>query len=702
MNIFGRKIKEKALVKGKEKPLPQSVITLLSNLFNRQVDYGTTELLETYQKSLYVYACVSKIAKKIGSIDWKLFKITNTKGDVDEIIINPLIDLIYKPNPFQTKAEFWESVIINKLLCGDAFIFKARNEQGKVLELWNLRPDRITIATDKEKFISHYIFRKEDGTEIEIPRQDIIHDKYPNPLSEYLGLAPLRPASLRVDVENYANHYQRDFFINNAKPDGVLSTPNKLTQEQVNQIKREWNSLYQGKGKNSKTAILQGDMKFDNISISQKEMDFIESMHSVRDDILTAFGVPKPIVAVTDDVNRANAETAIYIFQSEVIKPEMERLMEKINEEMVIPDFGADLYFDFVDPTPEDRLSLISEYESSLKNGWRTINEVRELENMPPLEGGDTPLVSMALIPLNESNVERVARENKLSIYKDKQKLFVNRREFYLTLKLKELLALKIKKEIKDKSAKETTGRYQSGWNNEQRKEYQLLHIKKLDDDIESFKALVVKIFEAQEKRVVNSIEVTKEKSFKVGINWGDEDSILRSLAMPIITSIASKRGKDICNLLGVNFTFGTRLQEAVDNKVFKFAENVNNTTEKRIKEQLQEGLADGESIKEIRQRVKEIFEHRKISDAEMIARTEVISISNKAELETYKDTGLVQKKEWLATLDDRVRDSHLMLDGEVVAVESPFSNGLMHPGDVTGDGGEVVNCRCAMIPIIK
>jgi len=57
------------LVKGKEKPLPQSVITLLSNLFNRQVDYGTTELLETYQKSLYVYACVSKIAKKIGSID---------------------------------------------------------------------------------------------------------------------------------------------------------------------------------------------------------------------------------------------------------------------------------------------------------------------------------------------------------------------------------------------------------------------------------------------------------------------------------------------------------------------------------------------------------------------------------------------------------------------------------------------------------
>jgi len=82
---------------------------------------------------------------------------------------------------------------------------------------------------------------------------------------------------------------------------------------------------------------------------------------------------------------------------------------------------------------------------------------------MPPLEGGDTPLVSMALIPLNETNVERVARENKLSIYKNKQKLFVNRREFYLSLKLKELIALKIKKEIKEKNKKETAERYQSG-----------------------------------------------------------------------------------------------------------------------------------------------------------------------------------------------------------------------------------------------
>jgi len=82
---------------------------------------------------------------------------------------------------------------------------------------------------------------------------------------------------------------------------------------------------------------------------------------------------------------------------------------------------------------------------------------------MPPLEGGDMPLVPISFVPLNEANIERFARENKLSIYKNKQKLFVNRKEFYLNLKLKELVALKVKNEIKQKNKKTNEGRYQSG-----------------------------------------------------------------------------------------------------------------------------------------------------------------------------------------------------------------------------------------------
>ena len=99
-------------------------MSILSKLFNlKQKDYGESrvtggmeliakltasdmsksKMLEQYGKSLYVFACISKIAQKTESINWNLFKVLNSTGDTKEIFTHPALDLIYKPNPFQTK-----------------------------------------------------------------------------------------------------------------------------------------------------------------------------------------------------------------------------------------------------------------------------------------------------------------------------------------------------------------------------------------------------------------------------------------------------------------------------------------------------------------------------------------------------------------------------------------------------------------------
>jgi len=127
-------------------------------------EWADTKYLETYEKSLYVYACVSKIAEKIGSIDIQLYQILNSKGDVKELVSHPALDLIYKVNPFQTKTEFLETTIINLKLAGNAFWYKVRNNSKQVVELWNLRPDKITIVKDPVEFIKRYELLKNDGT----------------------------------------------------------------------------------------------------------------------------------------------------------------------------------------------------------------------------------------------------------------------------------------------------------------------------------------------------------------------------------------------------------------------------------------------------------------------------------------------------------------------------------------------------------
>lgn len=327
-------------------------------------------LLEKYRKSLYVFACVNKIATKVASIPLELYRVQNSKGDMKEIEVHPAIDLLYKCNQFQTRSEFWQITMINLLCTGDAFWYKVKNNGGRVIELWNLRPDLMTVVADPQRFVKRYELLKEDGTREFFEPEEIVHFKKPDPLSSHTGMSPLKAAITRVESEGYMNEYQKDFFLNSARPDAVIKNSSiGLDAEQKEDIREGWDRKYRGVGKGSKVAILDNGLEYQIISLSQKEMDYIESLKFTRDDILVAFGVPKSVLTITEDVNRANSETGLAIFLGETIKPEIEAMTEKINEEMVVPDFGDDLWLSYEDPTPKNREQIKNELTAYTQAG---------------------------------------------------------------------------------------------------------------------------------------------------------------------------------------------------------------------------------------------------------------------------------------------------------------------------------------------
>lgn len=130
----------------------------------------------------------------------------------------------------------------------------------------------------------------------------------------------------------------------------------------------------------------------------------------------------------------------------------------------------------------------------------------------------------------------------------------------------------------------------------------------------------------------------------------------------------------------------------------------VNETTRERLRASLMEGVQAGESIPSLARRVSETFAEAKGPRATTIARTEVLTSSNFATFEAFEQSGVVDVKEWLATQDDRVRDTHAVLDGQQQALQNPFVtiNGdtTMHPGGF-GIAEEDINCRCTVIPVI-
>ena len=703
---------------------------LLSRLTSGAWSKG--KMLEQYEKSLYVFACTYKIAEKVSSIDLDLFQILNSKGDVREIQNHPALDLLYKVNPFQTKSEFLKITMINKKLCGDAFWYKVRNDRGVVIELWNLRPDYMEIIKDPEEFIKAYKFNKTNGKSEIFAPEDIVHFKYPTPLDDFFGTSPIKSATVRIDTESYAGQYQRDFFLNNARPDGIIKVNlgTNMDKEQKDEIREEFERSHKGVGKNSKLAVVEGDIEYQQVSITQREMDFIESMKFTRDDILVAFGVPKAIVAITDDVNRANAETSMYIFLSEVIKPEVDMLVEKINEELVIPDFGDNLFLDFDDPTPENREQTIKEYETGLKNGYLLINEVRSKENFEPIDGGWSmykPLNEVVAGGLNKGKAVKYLKDwedkkaqeetdRKLKIFRGRDILL---KKFQIKEKLVEELkkifqkrtTSKVVKDIKTinkKIKKEVTPLIKG---DDLRQKYAGLTIKQIDQRAERLKLEVNKLAQRQGDDLISilsktDITKTKDKKQRKALGketngvikdfYKEQEPVFAEFLFPFVEEFARNAGLEAMAMVNPDkgFEMTNAIRKTLKRRSEEFGLGVNKTTREKITKAIDEGLSEGEGMIQISDRINKTYEEFPTYRSDLIARTESTAANNEGFIEAYKQSDVATHKEWIATMDDRTRPAHAELDGEIVEVGKAFSNGLQYPQEP--------NCRCVIGPAFE
>lgn len=669
------------------------------------------KMLQTYQKSLYVFACVSKIAQKTASIDWEMFRIKNKVGDTQEIFVHDALDLLYRPNPFQTKGEFFEKFMINKKLAGEAFILKVRDERGVVRELWNLRPDFMTVVKDPQLFIKAFEFNKSGG-KVTFKPEDIIHDAYPNPLDEYGGISPLAAAEIRIDTELNAVNYQKNFFKNNARPDFILSSDNKIDRNQKDEIKEKWEKRHKGGDNAGKGAFLEGGLKYQQVSISQREMDYIESLRMTRDDILTAYGVPKPIVAITDDVNLANAETAMQIFISETIVPEIKRLTEKLNEHLIYPEYGDIFFINFENPVKENEKNVAEVHEIQLRSGTKLINEAREELGLPPIIGGNSLYMPLSNVPVGglpsskaPSKAAQRERAKNLRVFRGRSKAF---RFLEVRDEVEKMVfdgiekSFRAKADVKMKKAlipKEIRGSYAEVVN------------KSIDKRGESFKPKLLDYGEDQKKRVLANLRDAKSKGMTIDAKALDglfdktkENKLLSEISLPFITEFVQEAGDQSMQTINPaeQFEITDRIAKYIKERAKAMAKQVNDTTLDKLARTLAEGLDGGEGIADLTDRVNSVYEEYPTYRAETIARTEATAANNRGFIESYQQSGVANAKEWIASNDGRTRDSHADADGEIVGLEESFSTGLDYPGDPSGDPSETVNCRCVLAPAFK
>jgi len=358
----------------------------------------TLARLQAYEH--WTFSCVTAISEAFSAINLRLFQMKN--GDMMEQQEHEVLDLLFRVNPFQSKADFLQLYATYMELAGEAFIYLERGKENPqpidpIKELWLLRPDLVEIVPDPVNFIKGYTFRA-SAKIVPLQTHEVIHVKYPNPINPYRGYSPVQAAGLAIDTFKFSSRWNRAFFFNSAMVSAVLQADGELNDEQYRRLKSEWNSEYQGIDNAHRTAILEHGIEFKPMQMTNRDMEFAKQKEMTRDEILGAFRVPRSVIGITDDVNRANAEATQLVFMRDVIKPKMTRYVDTLNE-FLVPLFGDDLILDFDDPTPDNRDQTVSEYVQG-HNRWLSTNEIRNLEGLPPVRGGDAIFQSIALLPL--------------------------------------------------------------------------------------------------------------------------------------------------------------------------------------------------------------------------------------------------------------------------------------------------------------
>ena len=162
-------------------------------------------------------------------------------------------------------------------------------------------------------------------------------------------------------------------------------------------------------------------------------------------------------------------------------------------------------------------------------------------------------------------------------------------------------------------------------------------------------------------------------------------------ITMPIAGFI--KRDNDL-------FATIPKAEQDLLNRTYKTSEQTLSRVDGQINQIITDGYRSGKGINDIGNQLTKRFDQLSTWEARRIARTEVNTSHNKATYDAYQDMG-VEYTQWIAALDDRTRDSHAEVDGEIIPLGGKYSNGLGYPGDMSGPIEEWINCRCSNAPFV-
>jgi len=356
---------------------------------------------EGYIKNVIAFHAVNMIASAVSSVPFTLYQLTDQGKSY--LKTHPLLKLLYSPNPITSKSEFIEGIVTYRLISGNAYMLmiEPQNNTKPPTELHLLRPDRVDIIPGKNNVPCAYRYTVNDNSyDFKVNkltgRSAVLHLKTFNPLNDWYGLSPIEAAAYSIDQHNQAGAWNQAMLQNGARPSGAIvvksakdGSGGNLSQEQYQRLKIQIDQYYSGPANAGRPILLEGGLDWKEMSLSPRDMDFIDSKHSSARDIALAFGVPPQLLGIPGDNTYSNLVEARLSLWEQTVLPILENIVCHLNS-WLVPKFGQDLCLSY----DKDAIEILMEKRQKLwkyveNASFMTLNEKREAFGLPPLPSGD-------------------------------------------------------------------------------------------------------------------------------------------------------------------------------------------------------------------------------------------------------------------------------------------------------------------------
>lgn len=347
-----------------------------------------------------VYASVRLLAESLSTLPLRVMRVNGRFRERDDR--HPLAYVLReRPNPWQTPFEWTEMMASHLTLRGNAYSEIVSLRGQPISELIPLHPDRVTPFRAPDGKVA-YEYRAPDG-KTRVILQDEMHHWRGQSLDGLTGLSPITIHRETVGKAMAEKNYGARFFKNNAVPRGVLEVPAGLSDEAYARLKKDWHERQGGTNMHS-SAILEEGMKFHEIGMTHADAQYIEAQRFSINDIARIFRVPPHMIGDLERSTNNNIEHQGIEFVVFTMLPLARRVEQAMRRDLMVDSWRRTHQVEYVldGLMRGDINSRYTAYARGRQWGWYSANDIRELESLNPIDGGDVYLSPSNMVPTDK------------------------------------------------------------------------------------------------------------------------------------------------------------------------------------------------------------------------------------------------------------------------------------------------------------